>query len=462
MTSTRHCHHSTLSFASSAHSNEAGYSRPTALQRLAAATVKKLPETSTEGIVDNDIDFSSFPAPLILPLDDLSLDPRYPPQSLRAWTRSKDRNKVTPLKNIIYVAAPPDIDPEVESVRAWSHPSSQNQEKIPCPDTGDIIAYLGAFYDGMSVKPLPVSLSFVAWDAPKRVPSRKRQKSLLEYIGLSTSTECVRIRTRPSADKIFTRQLNLDDLLDAAISMLPEDAYALLMLVHHDLYESEDDVFVCGRAYGGSRVAVVSTSRYNPVLDCIQDIDRRHSWPASHCESYIKDITSPPQSSIPNHRPKKFPKANLNPDHSSTSSLIGIPDRGTEQVAVSAMQTAVNTVKALPSLCTSPSPAALTGLWLGRICRTTSHELGHCFGMDHCVYYACVMQGSASLLEDERQPPYLCPVDQAKLLTATGSSVVQHYNALLNFCESHSESHLFSAFAAWIRVRLEILTSKRE
>src|SRR6202035_5293660 len=108
-----------------------------------------------------------------------------------------------------------------------------------------------------------------------------------------------------------------------------------------------------GRAYGGSRVAVVSTSRYNPVLDCVQDIDRQHSWPASHCESYIKDLTSPPQSSTPNHRPKKFPKANLNPDHSSASSLIGIPDRGTEQVAVSAMETAVNTVKALSSLCTS-------------------------------------------------------------------------------------------------------------
>lgn len=107
-------------------------------------------------------------------------------------------------------------------------------------------------------------------------------------IGLNTSTESIGIRWRPSPDGIFPGQLNLDDLLDTAISILPADAYALLMLVEHDLYEDEDDDFCCGRAYGGSRVAVASMARYDPHLDERQNVERNHAWPASHCESYMR------------------------------------------------------------------------------------------------------------------------------------------------------------------------------
>jgi archaemetzincin len=98
------------------------------------------------------------------------------------------------------------------------------------------------------------------------------------------------------------------------------------------------------------------------------------------------------------------------------------------------------------------SPRLLSSLWLSRMCRTASHELGHCFGIDHCVYYACIMQGSASLSEDTRQPPYLCPVDCAKLLHATGSTARERYLALLEYCNraTNHETHFFSAFAAWL------------
>lgn len=97
----------------------------------------------------------------------------------------------------------------------------------------------------------------------------------------------LRIRTRAAPDGLFPRQLNLDDLLDTAISMLPEDAYALLFLVNHDLFEDDGDTFVCGRAYGGSRVAIVSGARYSPDLDGIRSVERQHAWPASHCENYL-------------------------------------------------------------------------------------------------------------------------------------------------------------------------------
>lgn len=80
-------------------------------------------------------------------------------------------------------------------------------------------------------------------------------------MGLTTSAESIGIRTHPWKDGIFKGQLDLDELLDTAINILPDDAYALLMLVEHDLFEDEDDDFCCGQAYGGNREAVVSTAR---------------------------------------------------------------------------------------------------------------------------------------------------------------------------------------------------------
>ena len=64
----------------------------------------------------------------------------------------------------------------------------------------------------------------------------------------------------------FQRSNEPGDLLDAAISILLDGAYALLFLVHQDLFESPEDEFVRSRAYRASRVAVVSMARNNPSL----------------------------------------------------------------------------------------------------------------------------------------------------------------------------------------------------
>lgn len=183
-----------------------------------------------------------------------------------------------------------------------------------------------------------------------------------------------------------------------------------------------------GRAYGGSRVAVVSTARYNPSLDARQDVEREHAWPASHCDAYMRDCCETPSET------KK-----AKPDCT-----------GSDQTP---LQAAVSAHAALP---TPQTPAQLSSLWLSRVCQTASHELGHCFGMDHCVYYACVMQGTSSLAEDVRQPPYLCPVDLAKMLRATGANERRRYEALLTFCGQHEDGSAgwFKALQAWISGRL--------
>ncbi|KAL4942060.1 hypothetical protein BDV06DRAFT_222559 [Aspergillus oleicola] len=95
-------------------------------------------------------------------------------------------------------------------------------------------------------------------------------------------------------------------------------------------------------------------------------------------------------------------------------------------------------------------------LWLSRVFRTMTHELGH------CVYYACLMQGSTSMQEDMRQPPFLCPVDLAKLLSSMRVTIEERYKALLEYCEREEirdEPH-FAAQAAWLKASLGVCDSE--
>jgi len=366
------------------------------------------------------------------------------------------------------VAAPPNVESDVSFISSWCQPGQHGDiEAIPTPSVEDVVAYLAAFYHGLPVKLLPPpKLCFTSWEetSSKSSKANSTKSTAPRSIGLDTSTECIRIRTRASKDGIFTRQLHLDDLLDAAISMVPDDGYALLLLVHHDLFESAADEFVCGRAYGGSRVAVVSTARYHPALDLEQGVEREHAWPASHCEAYVQACCAaaaaaaapppPPQSSERPQKRVKAQKAETNQAKTHPSPNETSVTRPANQAAPGPLQAALSAHASLPPLEDAPSPAALSGLWLSRVCRTASHELGHCFGIEHCVYYACIMQGSASLMEDSRQPPYLCPVDMSKVLRATGADLRGHYLALRCFCRERDDIRAFKAFAAWIDGRL--------
>jgi archaemetzincin len=64
-------------------------------------------------------ELDAFPAPLVLPGDDIEGDPNYPPQSFREWLNTDERNHVTPSRKVLYVAAPPAIDSSVAHMRDW-------------------------------------------------------------------------------------------------------------------------------------------------------------------------------------------------------------------------------------------------------------------------------------------------------------------------------------------------------
>lgn len=169
---------------------------------------------------------------------------------------------------------------------------------------------------------------------------------------------------------------------------------------------------------------MVSTSRYHPGLDERQEVERVHAWPGSHCGAFVRESCG-------------------------SDAKAGIGEVSMENGG--AMGAAMKAFNALPMPSTDEE---LATLWLGRVCKTASHELGHCFGLDHCVYYACVMQATAGLSEDARQPPYICPADLAKLVTNTGADERERYEALLVWSERWSKDRLFSAFAAWLKMRI--------
>jgi len=463
--SSSHCDHKVLTYTPSPFARAVGYRKYAANELAEARTATGKNHDSggdSDGASKVIAKQQSFPAPLVLPDDELAHDPTYPPQSVKDWVEEKDRNEVTRKRNVIYIAGPPAVDAEVDFVRSWtrSRPEHlENLDLVQSPALEDIVEYVGAFYHGMPTKILPLRLTFAAWDDSK-VKNPK-------YIALNTDAESTRIRTRQDPTKVFQRQLNLNDILDAELAVLPPDAYALMLIVDHDLYEDEEDAFCCGRAYGGSRIAVVSAARYHPGLDGVQDVDREHAWPASHCKTFVEACCAGAGAGPPT-RSKREKPIRSRTDHGSGSGSAENPivlpstppapsrrsSKATANPNPNPLKGAVAAHSQIAPITASSSPTAPSGLWMSRVCRTVSHELGHCFGSDHCMYYACVMQGTASLAEDVRQPPYLCAVDLEKVLRATGGDVRERYEALLGFCERRESVHVLAALGAWLRSRL--------
>lgn len=59
------------------------------------------------------------------------------------------------------------------------------------------------------------------------------------------------------------------------------------------------------------------------------------------------------------------------------------------------------------------------------------HEVSHMFGLEHCIYFSCVLNGSNSLPESDSQPLTLCPVCLRKLRESIGFDVLDRYGKLL-------------------------------
>jgi len=70
---------------------------------------------------------------------------------------------------------------------------------------------------------------------------------------------------------------------------------------------------------------------------------------------------------------------------------------------------------------------------LRRSCKVLAHETGHMFGLKHCIYFKCVLNGSNHLKESDSRPMHLCPVCLRKLQYGIGFDVVSRYCELYHF-----------------------------
>ncbi|CAC9889508.1 unnamed protein product [Aureobasidium pullulans] len=409
------CKHEKQMLQPSRVAQHTGYRRSNRLERAKAA-----------GVVDVSLfEDADFPGPLVLPNDEIDLDPDYPPQSFSDWQKLITPKSLPFKRKKIYLVPPPAWTEKA----SFSYRNEWHHRHLLPPGSESIVEYLAAFYQGFEV--LQLRKEILTFDEWIEEGGTEQSQS---FVALNTGTESIRIRKRPMPNKGRGFQLNLNDLLDGAIAVLPDDALALILHMDFDLYEDDDDDFVCGRAYGESHVCVVSSFRYSPARDNDIEVDFEHFWPASHCATYVED-------QVDKYIEKPATKSGR---------------KGPTEAKTSTTEPSMPLRMAIDAHKLSSHRSA----WLNRVCRTASHEIGHCLGLDHCMYYACIMQGSATVAEDLRQPPYLCLIDDAKLNTliatrgnASVGSTACREQALLAFTKRYQQGSGFAAFEAWLEAR---------
>lgn len=68
-----------------------------------------------------------------------------------------------------------------------------------------------------------------------------------------------------------------------------------------------------------------------------------------------------------------------------------------------------------------------------RTLKVAGHETGHMLGLQHCLFHACLMNGSNSLAESDNQPLELCPICLRKLQWNVGFDLKARFRGLSDF-----------------------------
>lgn len=112
------------------------------------------------------------------------------------------------------------------------------------------------------------------------------------------------------------------------------------------------------------------------------------------------------------------------------------------------------------------------------LCNTIAHEILHCFGIDHCVFYSCVMNAWTDIIDEyeyecnrkkEKQGEeeneiavasmHLCPIDLKKLQSVVGFDAHVRYGSLEKF---YMQNVHFQQQGQWISQIIEKLNIRVE
>ena len=104
-----------------------------------------------------------------------------------------------------------------------------------------------------------------------------------------------------------------------------------------------------------------------------------------------------------------------------------------------------------PAFYDEAAPPEVDSLILRRSCRTLAHEICHMFGMQHCIFFACVVNGSNNLDENDSRPLHVCPVCLRKLHSSVSFDPVERDRNLLQVYQRLGLTH----DAAWAERRLK-------
>ncbi|MCW1915008.1 archaemetzincin [Luteolibacter sp. GHJ8] len=96
-------------------------------------------------------------------------------------------------------------------------------------------------------------------------------------------------------------------------------------------------------------------------------------------------------------------------------------------------------------------------LVLRRAAKILTHEMGHMFGIRHCVHYECNMNGANHLEEADSTPMELCPVCLRKLYHAVRFDPLERYGLLDRFHAKHG----MEAESKWIKERVAAIEAAK-
>uniref|UniRef100_A0A8C8ZSI3 Archaemetzincin-2 n=1 Tax=Prolemur simus TaxID=1328070 RepID=A0A8C8ZSI3_PROSS len=183
-------------------------------------------------------------------------------------------------------------------------------------------------------------------------------------------------RKTPSPEKHSIYVQSIGDILKYLKKKKPEDAFCVVGITMIDLYPRDSWNFVFGQASLTDGVGIFSFARYGSDFYSL------------HYEGKLKKLQKTSSS-----------------DYSIFDNYY-IPE--------------------------------ITSVLLLRSCKTLTHEIGHIFGLRHCQWLTCLMQGSNHLEEADRRPLNLCPICLRKLQCAIGFSIVERYKALVRWIDDES------------------------